>query len=366
MLHRRQILAASALLLSPSACSAPTKSLASLLPEGPDHPGAALVVHRASDNAVFEAAHGDINLDTAYFGASTTKLYVTAILLQLMEEGRLDLATPFRRLLRGPETDRLNLYGGLDRTDAITIRQLMSHTSGLPDFLEPDNSRTGLFQSLVQGQDRTLTFADAMEITRRLGATSPPGRADRALYSDANYQILGKVIEALDGAPFTIAFDRRIRRQLGLRSTWIYADPKDNRPRPLRYGDRPMRIPEYMTFTQADGGIVTTARDGLTFARAFFVGRLFDKARLAGLQDFRPMFFPLAYGTGLMRFRLPGAMTGFRTIPPMLGHSGLSGAVLFHMPERGLTFAGTVNQVDRRSAVFQLLAKAALFMESGP
>lgn len=362
-LNRRRLLAAPALLLAPAACAASPEDLGSLLPGGGHHPGAVLVAHRAQDDAVFEGARGDIGPDTPYFGASSTKLYVTAMLLQMVEEDRLDLDAPFRRYISGPETERLNTFGGEDRTDAITIRQLMAHTSGLPDFFEPGNSKTGLFQSLVRGQDRKMTFPEAMEITRRLGAVGPPGKADRAVYSDSNYQILGKVIEALDGAAFATAFDRRISRRLGLASTWIYSNPTDTRPRPLRFGESEMRIPEYMTFTQADGGVVTTAREGLTFARAFFEGRLFNRVQLAALQDFRPMFFPLEYGTGMMRFQLPAAMTAFQKVPPMLGHSGISGAVLFHVPERGLTFAGTVNQVDRQSAVFQVLARAAMALK---
>jgi len=363
-LTRRHIFAAPALLLAPGACAAPTPGLEGLLPQGPYHPGAALIAYRARDQRTFEAARGDIGLDTPYFAASTTKLYVTAILLQLAQDGRIDLDAPFRCHLTGPETERLNTYGGQDRTDAITLRQLMAHTSGLPDFFEPDNTRIGLFADLTQGRDRAITFAEAMEITRRLGSLAPPGAQDKAFYSDANYQVLGKVIESVEGARFTEVFRRRLAEPLSLRSTWIYSDPEDARARQMRFRAAEMRIPNYMAFTQADGGVVTTTRDALAFVRAFFEGRLFDRRRLAALQDFRPMFFPLEYGTGMMRFQLPAAMTGFRKLPPLIGHSGLSGAVIFHSPESGLFLAGTVNQVDRRSAVFQLLAQAAMTLEA--
>lgn len=361
-LTRRRLLGAPALLLAPAACAAPAPGLKGLLPDGPYHPGAALIAYRARDQRTFEAAHGDIGLDTPYFAASTTKLYVTAILLQMVQEGRINLDTPFRRHLSGPETQGLNTFAGQDRTEAITLRHLMAHTSGLPDFFEPD-SRKGLFADLTQGRDRGLTFPEAMDITRRLGAHAPPGIQDKAIYSDTNYQVLGKVIEAVEGAPFAEVFRRRITEPLSLRSTWIYSDPSDARPRPLRFQEAEMRIPRYMAFTQADGGVVTTAREALAFVRAFFEGRLFDRSRLSALQDFRPMFFPLEYGTGMMRFQLPAAMTGFRKLPPLIGHSGLSGAVIFHSPQSGLYLAGTVNQVDRRSAVFQLLAKAVLALE---
>lgn len=361
---RRHVLAATGLCLPASACAAPARDIDRLLPDGAFHPGAALTAYRIRDQRVFEASQGDIGLDTPYFAASTTKLYVTAILLQLVQEERLDLDTPFRKLLRGPETSELNQFGGQDRTDAITIRHLMAHTSGLADFFEPDSPKTGLFADLTRGQDRALTFPEAMEITRRLGAHSSPGNPDRAHYSDSNYQILGKVIEVLEGSPFAQVFQRRISEPLGLARTWVYADPADTRPRPLRFKDRDLQIPKAMVFSQADGGVVTTAREALAFLRAFFGGALFDRARIEALQDFRPMFFPLEYGTGMMRFALPAAMTGFRKLPPLIGHSGLSGSMIFHSPASGLFLAGTVNQIDRRPAVFQLLAKAVLQLDA--
>ena len=129
---------------------------------------------------------------------------------------------------------------------------------------------------------------------------------------------------------------------------------------PLRFRDRDLRIPNAMVFSQADGGVVTTAREALVFLRGVFEGALFDRTRIDALQDFRPMFFPLEYGTGMMRFQLPAAMTGFRKLAPLIGHSGLSGAVIFHSPANGLYLAGTVNQIDKRSAVFQMMARAAL------
>ena len=357
---RRRLLAATGLLLPTAARAAPAPSLAGLLPETAFPPGGVLVAYRTRENRTFEGARGDLGVDTPYFAASRTKLYVTAILLQMVQEGRLDLDSPFRKLLPGPETAQLNRFGGEDRTDAITLRHLMSHTSGLADFFEPDNAKTGLFADLTRGKDRALTFPEAMEITRRLGARAAPGSLDRAHYSDSNYQILGKVIEQADGSPFAKVFERRIAEPLGLQRTWIYSDPADMRPRPLRFRDKDLRIPNAMVFSQADGGVVTTAREALVFLRGVFEGALFDRKRLDALQDFRPMFFPLEYGTGMMRFQLPAAMTGFRKLAPLIGHSGLSGAVIFHSPANGLYLAGTVNQIDKRSTVFQMMARAAL------
>ena len=67
------------------------------------------------------------------------------------------------------------------------------------------------------------------------------------------------------------------------------------------------------------------------------------------------IFAPLQYGTGLMRFALPRYYTLFKAVPPMIGHSGASGAVLFYVPALDLYVSGTVNQIKKRSLSYNLL-----------
>lgn len=76
--------------------------------------------------------------------------------------------------------------------------------------------------------------------------------------------------------------------------------------------------------------MVSTAGNGLAFLEAFMTGRLFPSVTLDEMQSqWRAIFTPLQYGMGLMRFALPRDYTLFKTVPPMIGHSGASGAVLF-------------------------------------
>jgi hypothetical protein len=58
-----------------------------------------------------------------------------------------------------------------------------------------------------------------------------------------------------------------------------------------------------------------------------------------------------------MRLRLPAVMTGFRRVPPFIGHSGASGTVMFRCPDRGVTVVGPVNQVKQRSMPYKLLVR---------
>ena len=107
--------------------------------------------------------------------------------------------------------------------------------------------------------------------------------------------------------------------------------------------------------------MVSTAGNGLTFLEAFMTGRLFPRPYLDEMQsEWRAIFTPLQYGMGLMRFALPRYYTLFKTVPPMIGHSGASGAVLFYVPALDLYAWGTVNQVKKRSLSYNLLTRLVM------
>ena len=109
----------------------------------------------------------------------------------------------------------------------------------------------------------------------------------------------------------------------------------------MLYGTRPIVIPKAMASVRADGGIVSTARDGIVFLEAFMGGRLFPAEYLSEMQRrWNPIFRPLEYGAGIMRFALPRYYTLGRRVPPMVGHSGASGAVLYYVSDLDLSRLG--------------------------
>lgn len=317
----------------------------------PFHPGVAVSVHGPGGEQ--HLAAGDLTVDTPCYFASATKLMVATVLHQLARDG-LDLDAP---LVTVVPLAGLLVRDGRDLTGQITIRQLMTHTSGLPDYLGSANPKRGLMGALLRGQDRGWSREEALEMARGMAPVGRPGQMRRGFYSDTNYQLLDAVIEAVEGAPVDEVLERRLFRPLGLRQTWLYQDPADRRPAPLRYRAGPLEIPQAMASFRGDGALVTTTREGLAFLRALW-GGTFGPVDWLTRGPFRPVFFPMDYGEGVMRFALPRWMTLFRRFPALYGHSGHSGAALFHAPEVGVTIAATVNQIDRPGTVFKLMLKA--------
>lgn len=310
---------------------------------------------RADDGRV-DASVGDVH--RPFFIASATKLFVSATLGQMRSEGRVDWDRPVAEYL--PERD----LSGVGSIPGFTVRQTLAHEAGLPDYFEGRMpSGPSVFERCVT-RDFSWSVDDVIEWSR---AMVPP-RPGRALYSDTGYQLLGAVIEAVSGRSLSQEFDARIIGPLGLSGTRLF-DPSlvDEYPdiSPMLDGVAPLRIPLAMSSVRGDGGVISTVHDALEFVEAFFDGRLLARTVLDEMcSDWHRIFPPLGYGTGVMRFSLNRLATGGRRVPAFLGHSGASGAVLFRNPELGLTVAGTVNQVRRRSRPFRIMVKAA--MAAGP
>lgn len=300
-----------------------------------------------------------------YFIASTTKLYVAALVMQLRAEGQLELDAPAAKYLGHSVMAGIHVLRGVDASDRITIRELLSHTSGIADYFE-QRQRDGStqFGKALQA-DFAWTFDDVLRITRdELTPKFAPSTPGKAFYSDTNYQLLGAVVEAITRTSYENALQQRILAPLALADTYPFTLDTLERydsVSAMLYDKKQVAIPKAMASVRADGGMVSTARDGLVFFDAFMTGRLFPRAYLDEMQrQWNAIFPPLQYGMGLMRFALPRYYTLFKVVPPMIGHSGASGAVLFYIPALDLYVSGTVNQIKKRSLSYNLLARLVM------
>ena len=175
-----------------------------------ENPASGEVLWRMRSHGV-DVTYGDPS--RPFFIASATKLFVTAILAQLREEGRLDWDAP----LAGALAD-LDLTG-LHLNDQTSVRSVMAHTSGLADYFEdkrPDGPAT--FARALE-KDFGWDVTDVISWTR----TMKPATAGKGHYSDTGYQLLGALIERLDARSFADSVAARIAEPLGLTGTYCFS-----------------------------------------------------------------------------------------------------------------------------------------------
>lgn len=311
-----------------------------------------------SDDKTIGVTYGDQH--KPFFIASATKLYVTAILSQLRSERVIDWDLPIHYYL--PEIDLSNLsrWRDVDHGNHITIREIMAHKAGLPDYFEgktPNGSPT--IERAIDSD-----FAWKLEYVLKQTKAMKAVKRGSSLYSDTGYQLLGALIQQVDGVSFSDSLKKRICDPLGLSSTYVFNDSclhKYSEVAVMLNGKSPLRIPLAMSSVQADGGVVSTVQEASLFLDAFFSGEIFPNFMFKEIaSDWHRIFQPLDYGTGIMRIALPSFMTGFKKLPDFIGHSGASGTVMFRSPELGLTVVGTVNQIRKRSLPFKLMIQCGL------
>ena len=335
----------------------------------------------------------EMETGTPFFIASVDKTMTAAVVLALAEEERLHLSQTLSDFLPREVAAGLHILNKVDRTDEITLQHLLGHTSGLPDWLE-DRPRGGrsLVEEILEKGDREVSLEEVADRVRhRLTPHFPPqplgeGR-QRIVYSDTNYRLLTAVVEAVEERPVASVYRERLFKPLGLGATWVAGCARETReearenlreggttpaPAALWAGDDRLEIPLLMSSFH---GVYSTVGDLTTFLRSLVDDELFRNPGTGELMTRqwnrfpfhlelppRRPGWPIEYGLGLMRFRLPRALTPFRPLPPVVGHTGSTGSWLFHCPDLDLYLSGTVDQVAGAGLPFRIVPRIlALF-----
>ena len=235
-------------------------------------PGASVLVLRDGE-PLLRRGYGLADLEagiaatpgTNYRLASVTKQFTAASILLLAEDGRLSVDDPVRRWL--PELPAA--------ADAVTLRQLLSHTSGLVDY--EDHVPAG-FQGQLHDDD-VLSILSAQERTY-----FPPGSAYR--YSNSGYALLALVVERASGTDFARFLGERIFQPLGMADTVAHRDGVDTVAHRAwgysRIAGRWVRTDQSQTSAVlGDGGIYSSIDDLARWDAVLYDDRLLRPESLA-------------------------------------------------------------------------------------
>jgi len=296
--------------------------------------------------------------DNQFRGGSLTKPFVSVVVLQLVEEGRFSLDDPMTSVL--PES----VTAKFANSNEITVRMLLNHTGGMPEFLDLAMPHILADLQRVWQDDEWLDFAAAQE------PWFAPGEAQG--YSNTDYILLGLVIEQATGQSWREEVRERIIEPLNLENT-LLPEPGDKSSPPNQahgYVDMGAGLLDVTeagvdpSMAGASGGqsLITTAEDLEQFLKALLSGELFHNAEtLEVMQTFVPWpdGNPLSpwidgYGLGLMKVEYPGGIVA-------IGHSGTSAdfnSFVFYFPDQDITMSGAVNYRDAIACFSQLMQRA--------
>lgn len=231
----------------------------------PGGPGLALAV-RHPDGRVVSAAAGladveakaPFRTDTPVHAASVTKQFTGAAIALLEDEGKLSIDDDVRK----------HLPWVPDYGSRITLRHLLDHRSGLRS-IDAIFALQGLENSDPETRDRVIEA-----IRRQRGVNTPPG--GEYIYGNTGYFLLGEVVAAVTGEPFSAWTQRRLFAPLGMRNTRILEDHTEIVPgRAVGYeqGPQGLQLAEALHGFGGPSNLHTTADDLIRWAGAVIDGR---------------------------------------------------------------------------------------------
>jgi len=281
-----------------------------------------------------------VTRSTSFAIASVSKTFTSALVMALVEEGRIQLDAPVRRYL--PALKKVS--------SKILVSQLLDHTSGLRDyFFHPS-----IDHLLLSAPNKRWDAATALKYVGK--SYFKPGAGWH--YSNTNYLVLGLLAEAVGKAPLAEQIRQRFLRPLGLTGTWYqpteaahddiahgYRFPSvDPDATPIDLSDKSAIVPFTSVITAAGGagGFASDSIDLARWAKALYGGgvlapatiaRMTDVTRTAGYKTTVP------YGLGVQVIDIDGRRT--------LGHSGrLLGfrSAVRYVEDGGVSIAVLTNQ----------------------
>jgi len=295
-------------------------------------PGATILVVR-DGRLVYVHAYGfrdlegriPASVDTLYEIGSITKQFTAAAILQLQDAGKLDIDAKVSTYV--PDAPHAG---------EITLRQLLAHTSGLPDYFDPGNE---------EQFTKPVTFQQLMRLVADKPLDFQPG--SNSSYSNTGYIILGRIIEVASGQSYRDYVRAHLLVPAGMTRTYTVADEPSlaTMAKGYRHVDgkleRGLIISE--SFGWSAGDLVSTVGDLEKWNEALTGGKIVP------MSDYALMTTPQTTTAGGNSGHGLGLFIATRNGQPRIGHTGGSfgfTAANFYFPKQKLRIIALTNDAD--------------------
>ncbi len=333
-------------------------------------PGLALTVYN-KNMGFWSYADGYANVETQevltpehlFYLQSVSKTYMAVVILQLYEKGKIDLNDPLTKYVN---YDWLSDKEGVEN---ITIKMLLNHTSGLPEY----NYDPILVSEIVQNPKKVFAVEELLSHIKGKPIDFEPG--SKYSYRNTNYGILSLIADKITGDHIDY-MEKHIFKKLGLKATFYLSEKniQTNLNIVDAYWDILLvGIPTNVSKLQranvssmkGDDGLVASTKDVVLFLKGLISGKLLKPKTLELMQEFvLNEGGEKSYGLGITYYNLDVTFA--------LGHSGGgvgAGCVMLYLPELdSLVFMATNfntmmdSPIRRKAENLQMDVLKALFM----
>lgn len=281
-----------------------------------------VLVLQGKDSLYEKAAYGFKNkasiamINNAYFEiGSASKIFTAIAILQLMEQGKLEMDTKVSKFYNTENIRKLSDFEGKNYWDEITIKMLLNHTSGFNDYLNAYGSDEKALE-IFSDPNKTYSLEDIVNLTLVAGKAlyKPNGEFH---YSNTNYILLSGIIEKISGMPWRDYIKKNMFEKANLRNTFFGSQMNAEQKSKLlqgHYKNQPTQIP--YTLAAGAGEIVSNLEDMAKFVKFWKNGQFFKNSKT--------LTYQVEEGANIMYKSLPDLKYTLGTMiyKDTFGHSG--------------------------------------------
>ena len=308
-----------------------------------------LYVENLDKNAIYNKGFGKLDQDLQKVSvndqfriASSTKLFVSVIILQLAEEGKLGLNDKASRYVENIDYldfDNFHIYKEKNCSNEITIEQLLSHRSGLADIFSDKEQE--FFSFLLQNPKRQFSPRSIVELYYQFNLNKEAHfEPDNGwYYSDMNYVLLGLIIEQTEQTTLSKSIRNRVLNPLKMEDTYFefYEAHQQKNNLINQYVGNINFTKINTSFDWSGGGLVSTNKDLATFIKSLFNLELINEHSLNRMIDVK---FTIErenrYGLGIYESEYNGNT--------YFGHYGFYGTYIGYCPKTNSVISYSISQ----------------------
>ena len=282
-----------------------------------------------------------INKDQPVLIASNTKTYISATILKLVENKEIDLDQPIKKLLHKKTKKLLNKIGY--NLKKIIIKNLLSHTSGITDYVNDD-----YFKFVDKNKNHKWTRDEQIKLAMQLASPIDAGKT--FAYGDINYLLLSEIIERKTRKPFYIAIRELLNfNEHNLNSTWfidLEDKPLNSLPLAHQYADK-YNWDSYNLNPSWDlyggGGLASNTKDLALFFQLLFEGKIIKDVNILSQ----------IYTNVIPKEQSKNYCLGLYNFPSFFGnkayyHGGWWGTDVIYLPELNTTISAFTLLKEKR------------------
>ena len=287
--------------------------------------------------------------------ASSTKIFVSTIILQLIEEKKLKLTDKVFQYLNNLnylQFDNLHSFENISYSNQISVADLLSHRSGLADIF--NDRQDEFFSHLLQNPQEQYSPKSIVELYYSFdlnhSSVFEPNKGWH--YSDMNYVLLGLIIESIEQLELYETIRNRILIPLKMEDTYFefYENPTNKGNLVNQYIGKINFSKLNTSFDWAGGGLVSTNQDLSIFIKALFEYELINTESLNKMIDVKyTKESEYRYGLGVYESIYNGKT--------YFGHYGFYGTYVGYSPESNTAISYSINQAITDFDVHSLISE---------